>query len=115
MTALRSRARARTSSLSWGIDSGVRNVVGNSEGLHEERKIEGGGGVRQCSKRYPVYAGVRIGPDVGERDPAAGLELGPVADADHDRAHLLRRHVVEQQPRRPGRERLVDFLRGTAL
>ena len=59
----------------------------------------------QCTHRHEVYAGAPDCPERLERDAAAGLKLGAPGDLGDRRAQLLDAHVVEQEPRRAGRER----------
>ena len=63
-------------------------------------------------KSTPVSANSRR---LVERDPAARLELGAAGDVLDDRAQLVGRHVVEQEPRRAGVERLATSARVAAL
>ena len=59
--------------------------------------------------------GARDLPQPRERHPAARLELGASGDVRDRLAQLTVVHVVEQDPRRPRRERLVDLGKGPAL
>ena len=67
--------------------------------------------MRERSDRDEVYAGRRDrpGPSRGSTPPLASSVARP-ATCSTDRAQLGGRHVVEQQPRRTGVERLVDLL-----
>ena len=69
----------------------------------------------QSANRDPFYPGLSARPERLERDAAARLELCTTRHLGHGGAQLLIVHVVEQQPRRAGGERLLDLLRARDL
>ena len=107
-------ASARTSSCRAGMFSSIRGVDGGIGRFMAAAPGSARGRARGREwvsaptdmKSTPVAATC---PDRLERDAAAGLELGAAADALDVVAQLLRGHVVEQDPRRAGRQRLVDL------
>ena len=69
----------------------------------------------QRTDGYEVYAGRCDIPDRLEREAATGLERGPPCDHRDRLAQALDAHVVEQDHRRPGGERLLHLLQVPAL
>src|SRR5581483_1996990 len=59
---------------------------------------------------HEVDAGLGVGADGGERHAAGCLELGAAGDGADRLAHLLGAHVVEEDPRRSGFDRLEHLL-----
>ena len=66
--------------------------------------------MRKRTQRDPFYPRAGHRPERRERHAAAGLELGAAPDLGDGRPQLVLVHVVQQQPRSPGGERLVDLL-----
>ena len=64
----------------------------------------------QSAHRHPFYSGLRPRPECLQSDTAAGLQLGATTHLGDRSTQLRVVHVVQQQPRRAGGERLVDLL-----
>src|SRR4029078_6568936 len=107
--ALRPAARECPRGTAAAARSGSGPWAGSRQWLQETGEVEGGGGVRERTHRHEVYAGARDLPDGLERHATARLELRPTVDTGDDLAQQGGRHVVQEEPRRARRERLVDL------
>src|ERR1700758_745161 len=92
-----------------------RASVGSWQWLEDEGEVERGCTVGDRTHRDEVYAGPRNRPERLGGPPAAGLQCCPPGHVLDGLAQLGGGHVVQQELRCPGLERLVDLGQRAAL